>query len=122
MLQDPRDLNLWSCHSQATWIRCTFPTPSFLGLERDVRPKLITITITTTTTTAATIDFTLKIKYMFFSIVIIFIVNLIILMNLIIFNLFAQVLIFFNLKKKMYGFSSMVIIIFFFQFTNGNNK
>jgi hypothetical protein len=35
------DLSLCSCHSQVTWIRCTFPTPSSLGLEGDVRPKLI---------------------------------------------------------------------------------
>jgi hypothetical protein len=86
------------------------PAAGFLGLERDVWPKLTTIMI----------DFTLKIKSMFFFyILIIFILILIILMNwiifiilIIIFNLTAQVFIFFNLFKKNDGFSSMVIIFF----------
>jgi hypothetical protein len=62
----------WICHSQATWVRCTFTAPSILDLQGDVRPKLIIIIKIITT-----IDFTFKIKS-FFSIVIIFIVNLII--------------------------------------------
>jgi hypothetical protein len=46
-LQDPNDLGLCSHHSQATWVRCPFSAPSFLGMEGDARPKLlITITIT----------------------------------------------------------------------------
>jgi hypothetical protein len=89
------------CKTQGTWVRCTFPTPNFLGLEGDARPKLLTTTTTTTT------DFILKIKSIFFPTVIIFIVNLIILMNLIIIiiiiiNLYVQVLIFFNLFLKQY--------------------
>jgi hypothetical protein len=62
-------------------------------------------------------------KSIFFSIVKLFIVNLIIFIILIIiFKLYDQVLIFFNLfLKNIYSFSSMVIIIFF-QFTNDNNK
>jgi hypothetical protein len=93
MLQDSWDLSLRSCYSQAPWVRCTFLTPSFLGLEGDVKPKLIIIIIIIIIT-----DFTLKIKSIFFSIVIIFIVNLIIFIILIIiFNLSVQVLIFFNL-------------------------
>jgi hypothetical protein len=94
MLQDSWDLSLRSCYSQAPWVRCTFLTPSFLGLEGDVKPKLIIIIIIIIIIT----DFTLKIKSIFFLIVIIFIVNLIIFIILIIiFNLFVQVLIFFNL-------------------------
>jgi hypothetical protein len=97
------------CKTQGTWVRCTFPTPNFLGLEGDARPKLLTTTTTT--------DFTLKIKSIFFPTVIIFIVNLIILMNLIILliiiiiNLYVQVLKFFNLFLKN--------IWFFF---DGNNN
>jgi len=116
-LHDPSDLGLRS-HTQVTWVRHPFPTPFFLGLEEDVRPKLIIIIIIITTTIII-INFTLKIKYMLFFIVIIFILILIILMNLIIFiiliirfNLFGQILIFLNLIKKNYGFSSIVIIIF----------
>jgi hypothetical protein len=95
------------CKFQGTWV-CAPVTPKqlesgapfqpqvFLVLEGDARPKLIIIII---------IDFTLKIKSIFFfSIVIIFIVNLIIL--IIIFNLSAQVLIFFNrfLKNMLFFF------------------
>jgi len=41
-LHDPSDLGLRS-HTQVTWVRRPFPTPFFLGLEEDVRPKLIII-------------------------------------------------------------------------------
>jgi len=56
-LQNPSDLGLHPCHTQATWVRCPFLASIFLGMEGDVLPKLITTTI---------IDFTLKIKSMFF--------------------------------------------------------
>jgi len=83
-LHDPSNLGLRS-HTQVTWVRRPFPTPFSLGLEKDVRPKLIIIIIIITT--IIIIDFTLKIKYMFFFIVIIFILILIIL--IIRFNLFG---------------------------------
>jgi hypothetical protein len=51
----------WICHSQATWVRCTFTAPSILDLQGDVRPKLIIIIKIITT-----IDFTFKIKSFFF--------------------------------------------------------
>jgi hypothetical protein len=84
----------WICHSQATWVRCTFLAPSILDLQGDVRPKLIIIKKIKIITT---IDFTFKIKSFFVSIVIIFIVNLIIfiIIIIIIINLSIQVLIFF---------------------------
>ena len=53
----------WICHSQATWVRCTFPDPSILGLQGDVRPKLIIIIKIKIITK---IDFTFKIKSFFF--------------------------------------------------------
>ena len=102
-VQDPSDLGRCLCQIQATWVRCPFPAPSFLGLEGDAWPKLIIII-------TIIIDFTLKIKSMFFSIVIIFILILIILMNwiifiilIIIFNLSTQVLIFLISFKTIYG-------------------
>jgi hypothetical protein len=76
-LQDPRDLGLHPSHTQETWVGCPFPAPSYLGLEGDVKSKLIIIT--------TIIYFILEIKSIFFLIVIIFISNLIILMSLIIF-------------------------------------
>jgi len=83
--QDSRDVDRHPCHTQAAWIRRSFLVPSFLGLEGNVRPKLLTITTTTT------IDFTIQIKSIFF-IVIIFISNLIILENLIIFIILIIIL------------------------------
>jgi hypothetical protein len=75
----PKGLGPAPCHTQQTWVRRPFPVISFLGLKKDVRPKLI---ITTTTTTII-IDFTLQIKSIYiFSIAIILISNLIIQMNL----------------------------------------
>ena len=59
----PKGLGSASCHTQETWLGFLFPTPSFLGLEGDVIPKLIIIII----------YFAFQIKSMFFSIVIIFI-------------------------------------------------
>jgi len=38
-LQDPNDLGLRFYQLQATWVRCPFPAPSFLDLERDARPS-----------------------------------------------------------------------------------
>jgi len=91
-LQDPRDLGLRSCHTQATWVRRPFPTPSFLGIDGDPWPKLIIIIIiiiilvVVVVAAATVIDFSLQINFMFFfPIVMIFISNLIILMNIIIF-------------------------------------
>jgi len=46
-----------SCHTQATWVRRPFPAPSLLGLEGDVRLKLIIIII-------IIINFILQIKSM----------------------------------------------------------
>jgi len=48
--------NGFGCGTQEKWI--LMPDPSFLGLERDVRPKLIIIIII--------IDFTLQIKFIIF--------------------------------------------------------
>jgi len=45
-------------YTQATWARHPFLASSFLGLEGDVRSKLIIIIII--------IDFIIQIKYMFF--------------------------------------------------------
>jgi len=74
----PKGLGPAPCHTQQTWVRRPFPVISFLGLKKDVRPKLIT-----TTTTTIIIDFTLQIKSIYiFSIAIILISNLIIQMNL----------------------------------------
>jgi len=36
-LQDPNNLGLRSYQSQATWVRCPFPAPSFLDLEGDAK-------------------------------------------------------------------------------------
>jgi hypothetical protein len=55
-MQDPKDLSLRPCHSQATWVRLSFLDPSFLSLEEHVKSKLIIIII---------IDFILQIKSMF---------------------------------------------------------
>jgi hypothetical protein len=74
-----KGLDLRSCHSQTTWVRRNFSAPSFFGIEGHVRPKLIKITII-----IIIIDFNLQIKFMFFSILIKFILNLIIFMILII--------------------------------------
>ena len=67
-LQDPRDLGLRSCHTQATWVRRPFPTPSFLGIEGDPWPKIIIIIIIilVVVVEAASIDFALQINFMFF--------------------------------------------------------
>jgi len=59
-LQNPSDLSLRPCHTQTTWVRRPFPSSIFLGMERDVLPKLIIII------TIIIIDFILKIKSMFF--------------------------------------------------------
>jgi len=100
-LQDPRDLSLHSYLSQATWVRCPFLAPSFLGLKGDVKPKLIIIIII--------IDFTFQIKSMFFFIVLKFILNLIILMNLII------LIIILNLYgSSFYSFQPLQITFIFF--------
>jgi len=124
MLQDARDLGLRSCPSQATWVRCIFRVPSFLGLEMDVRLQLIIIIII-----IITIDFTLKIKSIFFYNNNIYckfnninefnnIYNIII-----IFNLSVQVLIFFFIFfKNNYGFSLMAIINFLKKITNYDNN
>jgi len=93
-LQDPRDLSLHSYHSQATWVKCPFLAPSFLGLQGNVKPKLIIIII---------IDFTFQIKSMFFFIVLKFILNLIIL--IIILNLSAS---------SFYSFQPLQITFIFF--------
>jgi hypothetical protein len=73
-LQDPRDLGLRSCHTQATWVRRPFPTPSFLGIDGDPWPKLIIIIIiiiiiilvVVVVVAATVIDFSLQINFMFF--------------------------------------------------------
>jgi len=75
-----KGLGLRPCHSQTTWVRRNFSAPSFFGIEGHVRSKLIKITIII----IIIIDFNLQIKFMFFSILIKFISNLIIFMILII--------------------------------------
>jgi hypothetical protein len=74
-----KGLGLRPCHSQTTWVRRNFSAPSFFGIEGHVRSKLIKIKII-----IIIIDFNLQIKFMFFSILIKFISNLIIFMILII--------------------------------------
>jgi len=74
-LQDPNNLG-----------QAPLSNPKFLESEGDVKPKLIIII---TIIIIIIIDFTFQIKSIFFSIVIIFILNLMILMNLIILNLFG---------------------------------
>jgi len=58
MLQDPKDLDLLSCHTQATWVWRPFPAPNFLGLEGNPLPKIIVVVVI--------IDFVLQINSMFF--------------------------------------------------------
>jgi len=77
-----KGLGLRPCHSQTTWVRRNFSAPSFFGIEGHVRSKLIKITIIIII--IIIIDFNLQIKFMFFSILIKFISNLIIFMILII--------------------------------------
>jgi hypothetical protein len=60
----PKGLRSAPCHTQVTWVKHSFATPSFLDLEGDVRRKLIIII--TTTTTIIIIDFILQIKSIFF--------------------------------------------------------
>jgi hypothetical protein len=36
-----RNLGMRSCYTQATWVKRSFPTPSFLSLEGDPLPKLM---------------------------------------------------------------------------------
>jgi len=60
----PKELRSAPCHTQVTWVKHSFATPSFLDLEGDVRRKLIIII--TTTTTIIIIDFILQIKSIFF--------------------------------------------------------
>jgi hypothetical protein len=79
-----KGLGLRPCHSQTTWVRRNFSAPSFFGIEGHVRSKLIKITIIIIIIIIIIIDFNLQIKFMFFSILIKFISNLIIFMILII--------------------------------------
>jgi hypothetical protein len=65
-LQNPSYLGLRRCHTHATWGRRPFPASIFLGMEGDALPKLIIIIIIIIITTIIIIDFTLKIKSMFY--------------------------------------------------------
>jgi len=60
---DSTFLDLRSYHSQVTCVGCSFPAPSFLSLEEDVKPKLLIIIIIII---IIIINFTLQIKSMFF--------------------------------------------------------
>ena len=48
-LQNPSDLGLHPCHTQATWVKRPFQASIFLGMEGNVLPKLIIILIRRTT-------------------------------------------------------------------------